>query len=94
MLDPFGNMKKYLTWTFILIIFLIISGVAVAQDYKKIIPINSNQNNIGLPITFITNVSSGFNPWMFNSGILPIEVDFPEPLGPTIPTNSDILLPF
>jgi len=39
MLDPFGNMRKYLTWTFILIIFLIISGVAIAQDYKKIIPI-------------------------------------------------------
>ena len=40
MLDPFGNMRKYLTWTFILIIFLLISGIAVAKDYTKIIPLN------------------------------------------------------
>jgi len=33
-------MRKYLVWSFILIIFLLISGIAVAQDYKKIIPIN------------------------------------------------------
>ena len=40
MLDPFGNMRKYMVWTFILIIFLLISGIAVAQDYTKIIPLN------------------------------------------------------
>ena len=32
MFDPFYNSRKYLTWTFILIIFLIISGVAVAGE--------------------------------------------------------------
>ena len=32
MFDPRYNMRKYLTWTFILIIFLIISGVAVAGE--------------------------------------------------------------
>ena len=32
MFDPFNNSRKYLTWTFILIIFLIISGVAVAGE--------------------------------------------------------------
>ena len=32
MLDPFNNMRRYLTWTFILIIFLIISGIAVAGE--------------------------------------------------------------
>ena len=40
MLDPFGNMRKYLVWSFILIIFLLISGIAVAKDYQKIIPLN------------------------------------------------------
>ena len=32
MFDPRYNMKRYLTWTFILIVFLIISGVAVAGE--------------------------------------------------------------
>ena len=32
MFDPFNNSRKYLTWTFILIIFLIISGIAVAGE--------------------------------------------------------------
>ena len=32
MLDPFNNMKRYLTWTFILIIFLIVTGIAVAGE--------------------------------------------------------------
>ena len=38
MIDPFNNMKKYLTWTFILIIFMIISGIAIAgeQTFPKI----------------------------------------------------------
>ena len=40
MLDPFNNMRRYLTWTFILIIFLIVTGIAVAKDYHKIIPID------------------------------------------------------
>ena len=35
MIDPFQNMRKYLTWTFILIIFLIISGVAIAGEKSK-----------------------------------------------------------
>ena len=32
MFDPRFNMKRYLTWTFILIIFMIISGIAVAGE--------------------------------------------------------------
>ena len=32
MFDPWYNMRKYMVWTFILIIFLIISGVAVAGE--------------------------------------------------------------
>jgi len=32
MFDPRYNMRRYLTWTFILIIFLIISGIAVAGE--------------------------------------------------------------
>ena len=43
MFDPFGNMRKYLTWTFILIIFLLITGIAVAKDYTKIIPIDPKE---------------------------------------------------
>ena len=52
MLDPFFNMRKYLTWTFILIIFLLITGIAVAKDYKKIIPINPE--DVGGQYCFIT----------------------------------------
>ena len=32
MFDPRYNMKRYLTWTFILIIFMLISGIAVAGE--------------------------------------------------------------
>ena len=32
MFDPRYNMKKYLTWTFVLIIFLLISGIAIAGE--------------------------------------------------------------
>ena len=35
MLDPFGNMRKYLVWSFILIIFLIVSGIAVAGEKSE-----------------------------------------------------------
>ena len=40
MFDPWYNARKYLVWTFILIIFLIVSGIAVAKDYTKIIPLH------------------------------------------------------
>ena len=40
MIDPFGNMRKYLVWTFILIVFLLMSGIAIGKDYHKIIPLN------------------------------------------------------
>ena len=33
MIDPFNNMRKYLIWSFILIIFLITSGIAVADNH-------------------------------------------------------------
>ena len=35
MIDPFSNFRKYMTWTFILIIFLIISAVAVAGEKSE-----------------------------------------------------------
>ena len=33
MIHPFNNMRKYLIWSFILIIFLIMSGIAVADNH-------------------------------------------------------------
>ena len=33
MIDPFNNMRRYLVWSFILIIFLILSGIAVADNH-------------------------------------------------------------
>ena len=35
MIDPFNNQRKYMIWTFILIIFLIISGIAVAGEKSQ-----------------------------------------------------------
>jgi len=35
MIDPFGPQRKYLIWSFILIIFLIASGIAVAGEKSK-----------------------------------------------------------
>ena len=32
MFDPRYNMRRYLTWTFILIVFLLMSGIAVAGE--------------------------------------------------------------
>ena len=34
-MDPFSNFRKYMMWTFILIIFLIISGIAVAGEKSE-----------------------------------------------------------
>ena len=34
-IDPFNNFRKYMTWTFILIIFLIVSGIAVAGEKSE-----------------------------------------------------------
>ncbi len=47
MLDPhnYRQIMKYLTWTFILIVFLIMSGIAVATEYTKIKPINPDEVN-------------------------------------------------
>ena len=45
MFDPWYNARKYLVWTFILIIFLLISGIAVAKDYTTIKPINPDEVN-------------------------------------------------
>mgnify|MGYP001111739592 CR=1 FL=1 len=49
-MDPFQYQKirKYLTWSFILIIFLLISGVAVGESdayYSKIRPVNPDEVN-------------------------------------------------
>ena len=35
MIDPFGPQRKYLIWSFILIIFLIVSGIAVAGEKSE-----------------------------------------------------------
>ena len=35
MIDPFNNERKYIIWTFILIIFLIVSGIAVAGEKSE-----------------------------------------------------------
>ena len=35
MIDPFSNFRKYMIWTFILIIFLIVSGIAVAAEKSE-----------------------------------------------------------
>ena len=35
MIDPFNNFRKYMIWTFILIIFLLISGIAVAGEKSE-----------------------------------------------------------
>ena len=35
MIDPFNNQRKYMIWTFILIIFLIVSGIAVAGEKSQ-----------------------------------------------------------
>ena len=35
MMDPFSNFRKYMIWTFILIIFLIVSGIAVAGEKSE-----------------------------------------------------------
>ena len=35
MIDPFHNFRKYMIWTFILIIFLIVSGIAVAGEKSQ-----------------------------------------------------------
>ena len=43
MFDPRFQMKKYLTWTFVLILFLLISGIAIAKDYTRIIPIDPKE---------------------------------------------------
>jgi len=43
MFDPRFQMRKYLTWTFVLILFLLISGIAIAKDYTRIIPIDPKE---------------------------------------------------
>ncbi len=48
MLEPNNNEKKYLVWSFILIVFLLMSGIAVAKDenyYAKILPISPEETN-------------------------------------------------
>ena len=35
MIDPFNSERKYMIWTFILIIFLIVSGIAVAGEKSQ-----------------------------------------------------------
>ena len=32
MFDPWFNMRRYMVWTFILIIFLLVTGIAVAGE--------------------------------------------------------------
>jgi len=47
MFDPlqYVKIRRYLTWTFIMIIFLLISGIAVGSDYTTIRPIDPKEVN-------------------------------------------------
>jgi hypothetical protein len=47
MMDPRKQMKFYLTWSFVLILFLILSGLAIAGDmsYPKVKNIEPNEVN-------------------------------------------------
>ena len=47
MFDPLQHLKikRYLTWTFVLILFLLISGIAIANEYSTIRPINPKEVN-------------------------------------------------
>ena len=39
MLDPFNDTRRYLVWSFILIIFLLVTGIAVADTKDKVIDV-------------------------------------------------------
>jgi hypothetical protein len=47
MFDPhnYRQIMKYLTWTFVLIVFLLMSGIAIATEYTKIKPIHPDEVN-------------------------------------------------
>ena len=47
MMDPRKQMRFYLTWTFVLILFLLLSGLAIAGDlsYPKIKNIEPSEVN-------------------------------------------------
>ena len=39
MLDPFNDTRRYLVWSFLLIIFLLVTGIAVADTKDKVIDV-------------------------------------------------------
>ena len=48
MFDPFNNYRRYMVWTFILIIFLLITGIAVAGEkilHSKIVSIQPEKTD-------------------------------------------------
>ena len=49
MIDPFNKQRKYLLWSFILIVFLIITGIATAAEKSKWL--NDNPCMIKIVIT-------------------------------------------
>ena len=49
MIDPFNNQRKYLLWSFILIIFLIVTGIATAAEKSEWL--NDNPCMIKIVIT-------------------------------------------
>ena len=49
MIDPFNNQRKYLLWSFILIVFLIITGIATAAEKSEWL--NDNPCMIKIVIT-------------------------------------------
>ena len=49
MIDPFNSQKKYLVWSFILIVFLIITGIATAAEKSEWL--NDNPCMIKIVIT-------------------------------------------
>ena len=48
MFDPFNNYRRYMVWTFILIVFLLITGIAVAGEkilHSKIVSIQPEKTD-------------------------------------------------
>ena len=62
MFDPFHNMRRYIVWTFILIIFLLITGIAVAGEqvlHSKIKSISPDKVDVNIVLLKLKLVQEG-----------------------------------
>ena len=59
MIDPFNKQRKYLLWSFILIIFLIVTGIATAGEKSEWL--NDNPCMIKVVITNTEIDTSGMD---------------------------------